>query len=68
MTERLLTMAQLSERIATPVATLRFWRHKNTGPKSFLLGGRVVYTESDVAAWIDSQYAAANSVRGGVAP
>lgn len=54
--DRLLSIAETSGRTTVPVPTLRFYRHKNTGPKSFKLGGRVVYKESDVEAWIDEQY------------
>jgi DNA-binding transcriptional MerR regulator len=31
-----------------PLATLRFYRHNGTGPKSFRLGNRVVYKRADV--------------------
>lgn len=41
-----------------PEATLRYYRHKNTGPVSFRLGRRVVYRRSDVLTWIDSRIAA----------
>ena len=54
----LLSIAETSVRTTVPVPTLRFYRHKGTGPKSFKLGGRVVYKESDVEAWIEEQYAA----------
>jgi predicted DNA-binding transcriptional regulator AlpA len=37
-------------------ATLQFWRHQGTGPRSFKLGGRVVYKREDVEAWIEQQY------------
>ncbi len=37
--------------------TLRYWRHKGIGPKSFRLGDRkVVYRKDDVIAWLTSQY------------
>jgi predicted DNA-binding transcriptional regulator AlpA len=55
--DRLLSIAETSVRTTVPVPTLRFYRHKGTGPKSFKLGGRVVYKEGDVEAWIESQYA-----------
>jgi predicted DNA-binding transcriptional regulator AlpA len=57
--ERLMSIAETSGRTTVPVPTLRFYRHKGTGPKSFKLGGRVVYKEGDVEAWIQEQYAAA---------
>jgi predicted DNA-binding transcriptional regulator AlpA len=35
--------------------TLRYWRWKGMGPKSFRLGSRVVYRETDVIMWIEEQ-------------
>lgn len=57
--DRLLSIEEVSVRTTVPVPTLRYYRHKGTGPKSFKLGGRVVYKESDVEGWIEDQYAAA---------
>jgi predicted DNA-binding transcriptional regulator AlpA len=37
------------------VATLRYWRHLGTGPRSFRLARRVVYRLADVRAWIEAQ-------------
>jgi predicted DNA-binding transcriptional regulator AlpA len=57
----LLTMNELHARYPSiPVATWRFWRHKNIGPPSARIGRRVLYREADVAAWIDAQFAAEN--------
>jgi predicted DNA-binding transcriptional regulator AlpA len=50
--ETLLTLPEVASRLRTPEATLRFWRHKGTGPKSFKVGRRVVYRETDVNAWL----------------
>ncbi|SNR59661.1 helix-turn-helix transcriptional regulator [Blastococcus mobilis] len=50
----LLTIAEAAE-LRTPVATLRYWRHRNTGPRSFRLGRRVLYRRGDLQAWIDVQ-------------
>jgi predicted DNA-binding transcriptional regulator AlpA len=49
---RLLTLAEVSERSRTPLATLRYWRHLGKGPPTFKLGRRVVAREEDVEAWI----------------
>lgn len=57
---RLLTVDEVAEDTRIPAATLRFWRHKGTGPKSFKLGRRVVYRESDVLAWVEAQYASSD--------
>ena len=51
----LLTITEAAELLRAPVATLRYWRHLGTGPRSFRLGRRVVYRRDDVLAWIDSQ-------------
>lgn len=56
----LMTLAETAERLRTPAATLRYWRHTGTGPKSFRIGGRVVYKAVDVEAYLDAQYAAAD--------
>ena len=48
----LLTIGEAAELLRTPVATLRYWRHRNTGPRSFRLGRRVLYRRDDLHAWI----------------
>jgi predicted DNA-binding transcriptional regulator AlpA len=55
--DRLLTQKEAAERVRRPPATLRFWRVKGIGPKSANVGGRVLYKESDVEAWIAEQFA-----------
>lgn len=56
-TDQLLTTAEASELLHVPVATLRWWRHTGTGPRSFRLGARkVMYRRSDVIAWLEEQY------------
>lgn len=59
--DQLLTTAEAAELLHTPVATLRWWRHNGTGPKAFRLGARkVMYRRSDVLAWLQEQYEAAD--------
>lgn len=53
---RLLRLPEVSDATGVPEATLRFWRHSGTGPRSAKLGRRVVYREEDVVAWIDAQF------------
>ena len=53
--DKLLRLPEVAELIGVPENTLRFWRHRGTGPKSARLGRRVVYRECDVLAWIDKQ-------------
>ena len=54
--EKLLRLPEVAELTGPPVNTLRFWRHKGTGPRSIKLGRRVVYRECDVVAWIEEQF------------
>ena len=38
-------------------ATVRWWRHVQTGPPSFKVCGAVRYKRADVEAWLAAQYA-----------
>jgi excisionase family DNA binding protein len=58
----LLTITEAAELLRAPVATLRYWRHRNTGPRSFRLGRRVLYRD-DLHAWIDAQHDQADAGR-----
>ena len=51
----LLTITEAAELLRTPVATLRYWRHLGTGPRSFRLGRRVLYRHDDLQAWVEAQ-------------
>ena len=53
---QLLTLAEAADRLRTPVATLRYWRHLGIGPDSFRLGRRVVYRREDIDRWITGQH------------
>jgi len=52
----LLNITEAAELLRAPVATLRYWRHLGTGPRSFRLGRRVLYRHDDLRSWIDSQH------------
>ncbi len=58
----LLTITEAAELLRAPVATLRYWRHLGTGPRSFRLGRRVVYRRDDLQAWVDAQLTEAASL------
>jgi predicted DNA-binding transcriptional regulator AlpA len=60
--DRLLTQAELAERVRRPRATVRYWRYAGTGPKGANVGGRVLYRESDVEKWLDEQFSKDASV------
>ena len=55
----LLTITEAAGLLRAPVATLRYWRHLGTGPRSFRLGRRVLYRTDDLHAWIAQQHAQA---------
>lgn len=61
----LLSTAEVSMRTGITQETLRYWRHRGIGPKSFKLGPKkVVYAEEDLNAWIADQRAAASEPQG----
>lgn len=51
----LLTVTEGAKLLRAPVVTLRYWRHLNTGPRSFRLGRRVRYRRDDLRTWIDAR-------------
>jgi predicted DNA-binding transcriptional regulator AlpA len=55
--ERLLTTEEVAAYFRTVPATVRFWRHVGKGPRSFKVGRRVLYRESDVQAWQEAALA-----------
>ena len=57
--DELLTLQEVSDVVRVPVATLRYWRHLGTGPRSFRVGRSVRYWRTEVFLWLDSQSAAA---------
>lgn len=57
--DELLTLQEVADVVRVPVATLRYWRHLGTGPRSFRIGRSVRYWRTEVFLWLDSQSAAA---------
>jgi excisionase family DNA binding protein len=55
---KFLTTQEVAEALRTSPETVRFWRHKNKGPKSFKVGRRVLYAAEDVEAFIEEARAA----------
>lgn len=53
--EIMLTLDEAAELVRAPVATLRYWRHMGTGPRSFRVGRAVRYWRADVLAWLHEQ-------------
>ncbi|WP_432457937.1 helix-turn-helix transcriptional regulator [Cellulomonas iranensis] len=54
--DNLMQMEDVATELRIPIATLRYWRTRAEGPKSFRLGRRVVYMRKDVEAWIQQAY------------
>jgi predicted DNA-binding transcriptional regulator AlpA len=55
----LLRTVEVSKQTGVPVATLRWWRHRDEGPPSFKLGPKtVVYPADQLVLWIASRQAA----------
>jgi hypothetical protein len=48
-------LQEIADATGVPLATLRWYRHRgHGGPRTFLLGRRVVAYEDDVAAWVEA--------------
>lgn len=52
----LLTLEETAERLRKSDAQLRWMIHVGTAPKSAKIGGRRMFRESDVAAFIDAAF------------
>ena len=53
---QLLTIEEAAEALRTPVSTLRYWRHMNKGPRAARIGGRIMYRQADLEAWLEAQF------------
>src|SRR5680860_1461576 len=53
--DELLTIEQVADLIRMPVATLRYWRVLDTGPRGFIIGRRLRYWRQDGLEWLDEQ-------------
>ncbi len=53
--DRLLTVQELADYLAVPVATIYQWRYRSEGPHGFRVGSHLRYRWSEVEAWIESQ-------------
>lgn len=52
----LLRIREVQALTTIPVSTLRYLRAEGKGPRSFKLGGRIVYKRQDVLDWVQQQY------------
>lgn len=52
---QLLVSAEVAKLLRIKTNTLAIWRVRGVGPSYHKIGRRVVYSESDVTSWLDSQ-------------
>jgi predicted DNA-binding transcriptional regulator AlpA len=62
--DKIVTMPEVADLLQTNVDTLRYWRHKGIGPRSFRVGRRVVYRVSEIEAWLARQQENDGTARG----
>ncbi|MCS5715106.1 helix-turn-helix domain-containing protein [Herbiconiux sp. CPCC 205716] len=54
---KLLTLAEAAERLRKSEAQIRWMIHRGTAPGSALIGGRRMFREDQIDAWIEAQFA-----------
>lgn len=54
MARKLITTAELAERLCTVPSTVRYWRHMGYGPQGIKVGRKVLYDEDEVENWLSS--------------
>lgn len=59
---KLLTLEETAELLRKTPGSLRFMIHKGTAPKSALIGGRRMFRQSDVDAYIAAAFEDTESV------
>jgi excisionase family DNA binding protein len=57
----LLTLREAAELLHVPEATLAYWVHKGTAPRSAKIGRRRMFRAVDVEAFISERFAAAEA-------
>ena len=53
--DRLLTVEELADYLAVPVATIYAWRHRRQGPPGFRVGRYVRFRWGDIQQWISDR-------------
>ena len=56
MADKLLTVEEVAEILRKTPTALRYQIHKGTAPRSAKIGGRRMFRESDVIAYIDAAF------------
>ena len=62
--DELLSIAEVAAMVRVPIATLRYWRHLDTGPHSFRIGRSVRYWRTEVLRWLEDQSGSRRAGRG----
>ncbi len=52
--ESLLSSEEVAKYLGVPLATLRRWRYRSTGPRGIRVGKHVRYRRDDVESWLDA--------------
>lgn len=52
----LLTMDEAAKTLRKTPAAMRWMRHNGTGPKSGIIGGRVMYRRTDIDAYVAAAF------------
>jgi excisionase family DNA binding protein len=58
-----LTTDEVADWLHTSPATLRYWRYRGEGPKSFKAGKRRLYRRADVEQWVEHRVETPGGVR-----
>lgn len=53
----LMTLDEVAAYLRKSPAQMRWMRHNRTGPRSALIGGRVMFRRADVDAWVEELFA-----------
>jgi excisionase family DNA binding protein len=53
--ERLMTLAEVSELLGVPLSTLYGWRYRGEGPRGYRIGRHVRYRRAAVQAWLETK-------------
>lgn len=54
------TLDEVAAYLRKSPSQMRWMRHNHTGPRSAKIGGRVMYRQRDVDAWLDAQFEASH--------
>lgn len=55
--DRFLTVEEVADKLRRSPAAIRWMRHHGNGPRSAKIGGKVLFKEADLNAWINEQFA-----------